>query len=185
MATASRGINKRKTSQRHPLLQGRDPKIWHEDLVGLIPQYPKTLEEHTAFREKHREVMKKAWAEGKLAGGRRGVPDGWAGRKPELERAKARAAEEAKGILEQMEKDNLVTLPGDDEDAKLAREALLFSISVVRAKSDDGTQEVYPLRDRIAAAGQVLRYTKAPPASTTKLQVSTAEDFLNQLAVKP
>lgn len=154
----------RKANRRnHPAIRGRPRGVWYPDLVGVIKGYPKTEEAFKAKQEQCRAQVIRLNAEGKMH--RRGIPDGWAGKKKKAIRARAKAQKEAKRIIEIMVEKNLV-----DPDA-LGNEALQFAIEVVRDKTSHR-------RDSLTAARLVLDFSKAKPASKSELTVNKAEDFL-------
>lgn len=159
----------RARSRRHPLLRDRKRGVWYPDLVGVVPRYPKTEEAFKQMQESCRAQVIRLNAEGK-AGGRKGVPDGWAGRKKEVSDIRAFHRAEATEIIKVMVEKGIV-----NEDA-LANEALQFAISVVR----DG--QTFQSRERLNAAKIVLDFTKAKPATKTEVTLNKAEQFLAELA---
>lgn len=161
----------RKKSTRHPLLQGRSQRVWHEELAGVVPHYPITLEAFEALQRNGREVMKKVNARPDFHG-RRGVPDGWAARREERAAIMAKAENEAAGIVKV-----LVASGTIDADAG-ANEVLQTAIALVRAG------DAVTVRDRIAAARLFLDFTRSKPESSSKVRLEKAEDFLSRLAVE-
>lgn len=156
---------------------GSPPIQWDPAKVGVVRGYPKTAEAwERAHGEAARERCRRLHAEGKMT--RRGVPDGWSGRREELLQVRAKARIEAKQIVKYMVEKNII---GQPEDPR-AEEALEAVIEIVRAKDDEGRQYAYPVRDRISAANTVLTFTKQRPAQKTDLSVRKAEDFLNAIA---
>jgi hypothetical protein len=150
---------------------------WHPELVGTgIRGYPKTQEAFDKIQARCRAQVIALNAAGKC--NRKGIPDGWAGRRAEVDAIRAQAALEAKEIVQTMAKEGLI----DKEDPR-GEEALEFSISVVRAVDADGNG-TYQMRERLQAAKMVLEYTKQKPASKVEATVSKAEDFLALLAAK-
>lgn len=151
--------------------------VWHPALIGIIHGYPKTQEDFNVRQEAGRKV----WADYKAKHGhypnRKGVPDGWGDRGREVLILRQRAAVEAKGIVKTMKDKGFVA---SDIDPR-AEEALEFAVSVIRAKDDDG-KLAHAVKDHLAAVNIVLQYTKAKPASTSNVNVSAAENFLEALA---
>ena len=166
----------RAVSKRNPLLQGRERGVWHADLVGKIHAYPKTQESYTQKQERQRAAMKGHIAEGKLT--RKGVPDGWAGRKQELITIRENAAAEAKEIVATMVEKGL--LDAADDEA-LGNEAIQHAIAIVRAQDEEG-KFAHTVRDRISALAIVAKFTKATPVQKTAITLNKAEDFLAVLA---
>lgn len=180
MANA-RGIRpNRRKSQRHPMLWGRSKSVWWPDCVGVVPAYPQTLEAFDKKRAASSIVMKKAWADGKMAGGRKGIPDGWAGRRAKLKEVRDAADVVAKEKVRIMADQGLLPFGATGTDAEHATTALEFAVSTVIAKDDDGCPAA-TIKDRLAAAALVLKYTKSPPATKSELSISKAEDFLASL----
>lgn len=110
--------------------------------------------------------------------GRQGIPDGWAGRREELDAIRAAAHVEAKGIVQHMTTAGII---GGPEDPR-AEEALEAVIAIVRAKDKTTGQHVHPARDRVTAAGAVLNFTKQRPGAQADVSVRLAEDFLEEVA---
>ncbi|WP_458098615.1 hypothetical protein [Roseomonas sp. WA12] len=116
------------------------------------------------------ERMTRLNAEGKAT--RRGVPDGWAGRKAEVAAIRAHAAEEAKDIVAYMKTNDMV--PTEDPRAD---EALEYAVSVIRAETE-GT------REKLSATKILLEFLKTKPTAKSAVTVETAEDFLASIAGK-
>lgn len=129
--------------------------------------------EYEAYRERLRAI-------GRMAG-RKGIPHGWGGRRHELQRVREKARERAVGIVAMaIENDRVDPIIKDDEHARTAME---FLVSVVVAKDDAG-KPAESTADRIKAAAQIARYTKARPATSVQADVCmTAEDWLLSLPV--
>jgi hypothetical protein len=98
-----------------------------------------------------------------------GVPDGM--RKAEAEKLNALAKESAKQTMSELEKAGVL----DDADAQ-AKEALETTIEIMRKPGDKKVQ--------LAAARQVLEWTKAKPATKTDLTVNKAEAWLAEISEK-
>lgn len=166
-----------KLMQRGGLPKGQ----WHPQLVGVISGYPSTL----AIWQNKSDIMKRQVALYRAEGllGRNGVPDGFAGQKDKLEAAKADGRERAKEIVQIMADKEIID--GDDPKAVLALNELV-SIMITKASktTEDGkTVEVYMnhAKDRIAAAGKVLEFTKQKPTVKSDTTIRGAEEWLLNL----
>ena len=169
----------RATSTRHPLLQGRARNVWHADLAGVVPYYPKTLEKF----QRRQEIARKIWPTMMKNGTyrtRAGVPDGFAGRREEVAACRAKAVIEGKEIVAEMKKNGQFVPEGTPTDMEMASEALAFAVATMRAHTDDG-KATYTIRDRQAAAALILAYTKSKPAQIVSTTVHKAEDFLSAM----
>ena len=155
----------------HPNFQ---PGAWHAELAGLIPHYPKTQEAFDKKQAQCREQIIRLNAEGRA--GRRGVPDGWAGRKKELYAIRAKAAVKAKAIVKEMTEKELLTVDG--ERAEIAMTA---AVEIIVAQDNKGTH-VYTTKDRMDAIKTVLKHTKPLPAIKAEVKLSPAEQFLSFVA---
>jgi hypothetical protein len=147
---------------------------WHPQLAGLIKGYPLTQEAFDKAQARCREQVTRLNAQGKM--GRRGVPDGWAGRKPEIERIRRRAAKKAKEIVAQMREEELL----NTDDAR-AEAALEMCVGLMLERDAKG----HPLnraQDRLSAAKTILEYTRKKPATQSEVKVSKAEEFLALVA---
>lgn len=156
--------------------RGEPPRAWDPELAGRLRPYPKTPEAHAAHVAAASEQLCRLTAEGRMT--RRGVPDGWGGRRDELAAIRASAREEAKGIVLHMRASGII---GEPEDPR-AEEALEAVIEVVRARDPATGQHAYSARDRVSAANAVLTFTSARPAASAGLSVQRAEDFLAEVA---
>lgn len=171
MAHGSPGVPRpsRKKSHRHPLLQGRKSEVWHEDLVGVVPGYPKSPEAFETLRTRARERMIRLHKEGGFVD-RTGIPDGWSGRKAERAAIMARADKEAADIVA------VLVEKGVLDAGNASNEALQTAVAFVRAG------DAVTVRDRLAAARLVLDFTRAKPESSSRVRLEKAEDFLAKLA---
>jgi hypothetical protein len=175
------GGNRSRTKTKkscHPLLVGREKGVWHPDLVDKgIKGYPSTYEDWKRSSDSCREQIIRLNAAGRA--NRKGVPDGFAGRRDEVVQIKERAAIEAKEIVKQMARDEMIDI-GEDPRAE---EALEDAVAIIRA-ADDAGQKVYQARERLAAGKLLLEYLKAKPVARSKVELDTAESFLARLAGK-
>lgn len=118
-----------------------------------------------AMTKKRQEAAERRKAAG--CPGRFGVPDGM--RKAEAEKLNALAKESAKQTMSELEKAGVL----DDADAQ-AKEALETTIEIMRKPGDKKVQ--------LAAARQVLEWTKAKPATKADLTINKAEAWLAAVA---
>lgn len=84
-------------------------------------------------------------------------------------RLQARARHEAKIIVEYMMEKELIPKDG------YAKEAIETAVEMMRLDA------IHP-RDKLAAAKVVLEYTMQKPATTSNVNVKSAEDFLDEVA---
>jgi len=156
--------------------------VWNPELKW-IRWYPKTEEAFVKRQQINRERFLKWKAEGRLPN-RRGVPNGFAGSREELEAGRAKARAEAKEIIAKMKK-----IHGEAFEDPRGEEALEAGIEVVRSKATDpltGKQDyLYPVTERLKAAKMVLEWTKAKPAAKSEVTIARAEDFLEGLVQEP
>lgn len=150
---------------------------FHPEYVGVIHNYPKTLEAYDKNRQNGRNSFAAYHARMGHWPNRHGVPDGWGGKTVLLKRVREAAKIEAKEILQKMTDENILPEGMDPR----AHEALEFAIQVVRAKHPETAQPAYAVRDHLAAARVVLEYTHTKPASTSNVNIGTAESFLEGL----
>jgi hypothetical protein len=155
------------TPQRKP---GTPWKTWNPEFAEAIPWYPKTPEAFAEWQQRKSERARRLHAEGRFV--RRGIPDGFGGRKDEVIRIRQTARAEAREIVAYMKKNDMIA-----EDPR-AEEALESMIEVVRAKDDEG-MHLHGVQHRIAAARTVLDFTKQRPATKSDVTLTKAEDFLS------
>lgn len=161
-------------SRGHPLMIGRTRGVYYPELVGRVPGYPKTLEKHLERVEIMRQQIKLYNAEGIAT--RRGVPDGFAGRKAELKRYRQTAAAKAEKIVTVMAEDHKIT---DPRAIKAMKEAVeIFELR------DEANVPVHKAPERISAIRTVLEWTTPKPAAKSDISVSKAEDWLAGLAAR-
>lgn len=165
------GQKKKINSRRHPFLQDRPKGVFYPEAVGMVPGYPRNEAAWLKRQAECRAQVIRLNAEGGM--GRKGVPNGWAGRRAEADAARAVAQADSIRVYDAMVEQNLL-LATNGSDAERAEVALKGVIAI----SLDVTQ---PPRDRMAAYRTVLEYTKVKPASRADLTVSRAEDFLSGL----
>ena len=84
-------IQHRQPRRRNPLLVNTPEGQWCPEAAG-VQGYPKTQAAFDAHKERLRQNSQAARAAGKLS--RRGIPNGWRGRRAEVEQLRAEAADE-------------------------------------------------------------------------------------------
>jgi hypothetical protein len=159
--------------QPHPALKGRQRGIFHADLVGVIPGYPRDQEAYDKRRQTLLENSARARSAGKLS--RKGVPNGWAGRRAELAAENRKADAEGTQIADAMVRAGL--LHNGTEDDALANEAMAYVLSVIRNKSVCETL-------RQSAARQLLTFTMANPRSASKDPRAYAETLMDAVLAR-
>jgi hypothetical protein len=142
----------------HPALRGLEVGVWHPEGVGKVPGYGATPEAYEANRLQLAANAAAARAAGRLT--RRDVPNGWAGKKDEVEAIRRNATTEAEMLADE-------PLPGESLDDQYAREALTFLLSLVV----DLTQAT---STRLRCARIVLPYLLSPPSR--KVAIGSSKD---------
>ncbi|MCK8784173.1 hypothetical protein M0638_07260 [Roseomonas sp. NAR14] len=142
-------------------------KPWDPANIGVVKGYPKTEEEWQARRERQIQHAKRLHARGGFT--RAGVPDGWSGRKEELEEKRADAREKARQALAALLRRNEV--PSDDERAHLALEYLM---AVVLCDAET-------VENRAVAARIVLTFTKDRAPRRKEDALLKAEELIAEL----
>lgn len=173
------GHTGRVNSRRAKFLVGRPKGVYYPDAVGNVPGYPKTLEEWERRREITSAVLARNRAAGMTRNTRRGVPDGWGHRKPELVAARLAATAMATKIITAMKEQDL--LMTDDE---MALQALQAALEIVTAKDLKTGVPVEGAQARNAAIKTILEFTKKKPATAIEGAVGRPEDWLASLASK-
>ncbi|MES1994436.1 MAG: hypothetical protein V4457_12805 [Pseudomonadota bacterium] len=171
----------RPLTYKSKLLRKRPKGVWQADLVDRIKSYPKTQEAYDKLQARCRAQTIRLHAEGKL--GRNGVPDGWAGRKPIINKIMTAARAEAREIVEDMT-DKKFFEP-DCEEARVAMEACVSMIVAEKHCPDEQRKvPLYQPSARQAAIKTVLEYTQRKPVARTEAKLEKAEDFLAMLVAK-
>ena len=145
---------------------------WEEKWVGVVHGYPKTPEAFEERKLRGREKFAKLRAEGRLPS-RKGVPDGWKGRREEVVQIKAEAEREAERIMAHLAQDGYID--ETDLDEKAGNSALRMALAIVHDRTEKS--EV-----RLKAATLVANFTKSRPVQKVETVVSPAEAWLAQLA---
>lgn len=126
--------------------------------------YPSTLPP-----EKRREFAVKAARSPKTRNGRRpGVPLNWDHHSWAV--AQDAARKEARRIYKIME------IEGALPENPIARKAMMETLEMLTGEMS--------VKDRLAVARTLLEFNLAKPASTSNVNIKTAEDFLDELASK-
>ncbi|MCK8787324.1 hypothetical protein M0638_23410 [Roseomonas sp. NAR14] len=142
-------------------------KPWDPANIGVVRGYPKTEEEWQARRE--RQILKAKALHERGVFHRRGVPDGWSGRKDDLDAMRATAAEKARQAVQAMIRRN--SLPSDDERAHMALESLM-AIMLCEAEH---------ISDRVSAARAVLKFTKGQAPRRKEDTLPAAEELVAEM----
>lgn len=151
----------------HPFLMGRPKGVWYADAVGKVTNYPPTQEAYDAVRNRLRAELEKNQAAGvKMT--RKGITDGFSGKAAKIGQFKAKAEIEARKIYAIMEEQELLA------SKDIGAEAMLAVLKIVRDESEGK-------RERLAAMKTVLEYTTPKPATTSKLELTRPEAFLDEL----
>jgi hypothetical protein len=155
---------------------GLERGVWHKQLVGLVYGYPRSAEAFESTRKANKERMAKVKAGELPMPTRRGVPDGWGGRKEELARVRRIAAEIGRRAMAALRADEIIALPTntDEEKAQAALE-VTFATMFDESKTDD---------QRERARRDILNFCKVKPVAKTEVKVDRAEDFLSALAAE-
>lgn len=173
-----KGLIPRVTSRRSPLLRDRPRGVWQSDLVDKIRAYPKTQEAFDAKQARCREQIIRLNAEGRA--GRNGVPDGWAGRKAEINKIVEAAKAEAKVIVDKMIDEK--TFAPDCREARLAMEAAVEILCASKESEEpEKTVPLYQAATRLQAMRLVMEYAQRKPVTKSELAIAKPEDFLAML----
>ena len=178
MPKTDKPVTSRPRVRTHPLLRGRPRGHFYPDLVGKIPGYPKTYEAWKQKSDSCRERVIRLNAEGKC--NRRGVPDGWAGRKAEVVEVQKSSAVEASRAVKMMIESGMIDTPDDPR----VEQALQVNVEIMLAVSPKDGTPAYTARERSAASRIILDFLKSKPTIRQDVTVAKAEDFLAVLAAK-
>ncbi len=124
--------------RRHPALRGTPVGTFNPAAVGVVRGYPANEEAYRRQREQLRRNSAKARAAGKMT--RRGIPNGWAGRRDEVVAIRRNAQTEAEKLTE------VVAPQRESKDDELGAEAMAVLFAIAMAPT-------YAMRDRLAAIG--------------------------------
>jgi hypothetical protein len=142
--------------------------VWHPEGVGKVPGYPKSPEAFAANSARLASNTAKARANGTLS--RRGVPNGWAGRKLELEELRRNSQTAGEMLADEF-------LLADRSDFERHGDiAIAVGLSFALNPS-------VVMRHRLRAANIVLPYLLSKPVRMAVLGASTNRgvDFLEAL----
>ena len=158
----------------HPALVNTPPGTWNPAAVGHVRGYAKTQE---AFDRQLAQL--EANRDGARAAGlltRKGVPNGYAGRRPEVEAIRLQAADDgwvavqawqrnAQTPEEQLPEVRIAAIRSGQDgpwtDAEMFAAAAAYLISVVLDCSQ-------PQRQRLQAARDILPFLQAPPSGKAR-----------------
>ena len=135
---------------------------WEARWIGVVPHYPRTAEAFERRRFFRREQFARLRAEGKL--GRKGVPDGWGGRRAELLEARQKAAVAADQLIIEM-----------TEKGQLPEEAANMALRAAARMAFDESQ---PTKVRLEAIAIVTAWCKPKPAQRVEVAITEAEKWL-------
>ena len=147
---------------RHPVLQNRPQGEWCPDAVGVVPGYPRTPETFAAQAERLKANRQVAKERGVLT--RHGVPNGWAGKKDEIQGIRRNSRTEAERLTE-------AVFEPDCEESRIAMQAAMVALS-----------PFYRMVDRLVAMRLILQYTVPKPVQRAALESGDSLDFLRRLA---
>jgi hypothetical protein len=154
------------------------PKIWSPEMAERIGSYPKSPEAYEAMRQRSSVTALATHAKGSFT--RRGVPDGWGGRKGEALAARATAGQDAAVIYRALRGHNGGPSLDSDHAPSTDAERADFAMAEVIGITRDPT---VPTRLRLEAARVVLAFAMPDPGRGKAAEVM-AEDVLAALAVK-
>jgi len=143
---------------RHPALKGWPVGVWSPGAVGKVRGYPRTLELYERQREQLRANSEAARNAGRLT--RLGVPNGWAGRRMEIDTARRNSRTAAEMLVTEM--DRLGYWKPDNRESRLIMTEVMGII-------------VSPLStvcDRMTAMRMALTYIQPKPMQRVTLAVA-------------
>lgn len=155
------------------------PRVWNPELAKRRAQYPQTPEAYEAMRALSRATALETHSRGTFT--RKGVPDGWGGRKAEAMEARRIAGQDAALLYRALRNHN--GGPALDEDEGLPEtdaERADFVMAEVFGMFRDPTSLV---RDRLNAARLLLSYV-VPILERGKQADMRAKDVLTALSTK-
>lgn len=155
-------VKRRKRSPRPTRYRGRLKKPG-------VAEAQKKLWADPEYRAKMMEKRRLAGEARRGFSGRLGVPDGM--RKAEADKLNAQAAESAKQTMADLKQAGVVV--GIDAAGE---EAMLMTLQIMRAPGDK--------KVRLAAAKQILEWTRAKPATQSNVTVNAAEEWLKAVAAE-
>ncbi len=165
-------------------LNGRPNDRWYPDLVGVVPRYPKSEQSW----QTRRDVGRRLAATNPLVGPdgkrytRKGIPDGWKGKRKEVQTILAKAKIEAEKLITKLEEYDALNLDVN-EDPRVGL-AFRTTAEIILANEETPEGKIVPLysaRDRLAAVNVFTSYLKTKPVSRLDARVTQAEDFLGLL----
>lgn len=181
--------SRRAPKKRHPALTGTPRGVFNAEAVGKVPGYPPTAEAYEARKahlKYHREAARQA---GRLH--RRGIPNGFAGRRKEVEEQQAAAQRQGQSIAAALGS------TGDAEDGFRSLEDRLWDHPVSSPEWEVIAAEIgiayliglvcdptRTTRTRRKAAGIVLPYLLPLPRRLSGMVRDGGIEFLRALAAR-
>ena len=174
----------------HPALADTPPGTWNPSAVGKVRGYAKTQEAFDRQLAQLEANRTGAWAAGLL--NRKGVPNGYAGRRPEVEAIRLQAIDDAWTAVaewgrnsqtaeERLPDERLEALKAGQDcartDAEMFAVAASYLISVVLDRSQ-------PQRHRLQAAKAILPFLRAAPSGKAREDGQAGMAWLVGLAGK-
>lgn len=155
---------------RHPALVGTPKGVWNSEAVGKVRGYPRTEEAFEVRCVTLKTTSDRARAAGRTS--RKDIPNGWAGRREEVQQLRDKATEDAWELArvlnrtaqladEMLPEERLNELQADSRQGKTRTEggvmALVYVMSVVLSPA-------YFTGDRLRATRIVLPFLVPKPA---------------------
>jgi hypothetical protein len=169
-------LTRSKNRKGHPLLEGRLRGVFYPDLVGKVPNYPRTLEIFNASKERMSRQIREYNAAGITS--RDGVPNGWT--RHEATALRQVAAERAKKIVDKMVEEKVFA--PDTKEARIAMEALVSLVQTKKLTPEDKGSPLVPAGEVRAAAKVILEFAQRKPVTSSQVTVKSAEDWLDEIA---
>ena len=169
-------LTRSKNRKGHPLMEGRQRGIFYPDLVGLVPNYPKTLERFNALKESMSRRIREYNAAGITK--RDGVPHGWT--RYEAVAVRQQAAERAKKIVDKMIEEKVFA--PDTKEARIAMEALVSIVQTKKLTPEDKGSPLVAASEVNKAAKTILDFAQRRPVTSSQVTVKSAEDWLDEIA---
>lgn len=167
---APRAERKRKYSVKRN--DGLPRGMWHPELVGRSG-YPKTEEAFQRRVENGKRLAERFKSEGRPMN-RKGVTDGWGGKKAKIAEIRAQATKDATAVINYMISNGMINMVPEDDEGK-AKASL-------EATARIALDETQPLRERLAANRLLLEFTKSKPAQKSEVKLEKPEDWLTVIA---
>jgi hypothetical protein len=167
-------LTRAKNRPCHPLMVGRERGVWHPDLVGKVPNYPRTQEHFDKIKEGMARRIREMNAAGITK--RDGIPNGWT--RELAAKGRAKAAKKAKKIVDKMIEEKRF-----QPDCVEARIAMEMAVAIVEAgKQALKGVPLVPISEVNKAMKTVLEFTQKKPMAVSSVHIKSAEDFLDDIA---